>query len=191
MLWSRWSLLFFFFQAEDGIRDLTVTGVQTCALPIASPRRREPPDPSHTRTGFGSRCAGPPPAMAEGVDAGAACSSRVNNETITRTAFRLPKLSRPASGESRLGRLPPRRDQVCPGPRVFRPWGPWAHTHGLRWRPARGHVAVALAIRHEPDADDDEENQHDQNKHAPQHDDHESAHGSVRHKCIRVLASSQ
>src|SRR2546430_1964457 len=27
-------LYFFFFQAEDGIRDLTVTGVQTCALPI-------------------------------------------------------------------------------------------------------------------------------------------------------------
>src|SRR6266705_5916371 len=26
--------LFFFFQAEDGIRDRTVTGVQTCALPI-------------------------------------------------------------------------------------------------------------------------------------------------------------
>src|SRR2546430_5001517 len=28
--------IFFFFQAEDGIRDLTVTGVQTCALPISS-----------------------------------------------------------------------------------------------------------------------------------------------------------
>src|SRR5699024_11620241 len=27
-------LLFFFFQAEDGIRDRNVTGVQTCALPI-------------------------------------------------------------------------------------------------------------------------------------------------------------
>src|SRR2546430_11019865 len=27
-------MFFFFFQAEDGIRDLTVTGVQTCALPI-------------------------------------------------------------------------------------------------------------------------------------------------------------
>src|SRR5437879_9402701 len=26
---------FFFFQAEDGIRDTSVTGVQTCALPIA------------------------------------------------------------------------------------------------------------------------------------------------------------
>src|SRR2546430_3953652 len=29
--------VFFFFQAEDGIRDLTVTGVQTCALPIWAP----------------------------------------------------------------------------------------------------------------------------------------------------------
>src|SRR2546427_1743601 len=28
-------MFFFFFQAEDGIRDLTVTGVQTCALPIS------------------------------------------------------------------------------------------------------------------------------------------------------------
>src|SRR5208337_5430669 len=28
-------LFFFFFQAEDGIRDTSVTGVQTCALPIS------------------------------------------------------------------------------------------------------------------------------------------------------------
>jgi len=28
--------LFFFFQAEDGIRDRDVTGVQTCALPISA-----------------------------------------------------------------------------------------------------------------------------------------------------------
>src|SRR5256884_7615310 len=28
---------FFFFQAEDGIRDVAVTGVQTCALPIYGP----------------------------------------------------------------------------------------------------------------------------------------------------------
>src|SRR5438445_258355 len=28
-------ILFFFFQAEDGIRDIGVTGVQTCALPIS------------------------------------------------------------------------------------------------------------------------------------------------------------
>src|SRR2546430_4131396 len=31
---ALWLKYFFFFQAEDGIRDLTVTGVQTCALPI-------------------------------------------------------------------------------------------------------------------------------------------------------------
>src|SRR5689334_23718211 len=31
---------FFFFQAEDGIRDGTVTGVQTCALPICRDRAR-------------------------------------------------------------------------------------------------------------------------------------------------------
>src|SRR5207248_8718743 len=37
--WMR----FFFFQAEDGIRDRTVTGVQTCALPIfAAAARRMP-----------------------------------------------------------------------------------------------------------------------------------------------------
>src|SRR5258708_9191055 len=30
----RLSIVFFFFQAEDGIRDDLVTGVQTCALPI-------------------------------------------------------------------------------------------------------------------------------------------------------------
>src|SRR2546426_9404501 len=31
---SACSIFFFFFQAEDGIRDYKVTGVQTCALPI-------------------------------------------------------------------------------------------------------------------------------------------------------------
>src|SRR2546425_7348089 len=31
--------VFFFFQAEDGIRDKLVTGVQTCALPISNPSR--------------------------------------------------------------------------------------------------------------------------------------------------------
>src|SRR2546425_3295896 len=35
---------FFFFQAEDGIRDKLVTGVQTCALPI-SPSKAAPPRP--------------------------------------------------------------------------------------------------------------------------------------------------
>src|SRR5256885_8546498 len=30
----------FFFQAEDGIRDYKVTGVQTCALPISAPAKK-------------------------------------------------------------------------------------------------------------------------------------------------------
>src|SRR5258707_10433027 len=34
MLPLRLLMIFFFFQAEDGIRDIGVTGVQTCALPI-------------------------------------------------------------------------------------------------------------------------------------------------------------
>ena len=34
LLGDVWEEVFFFFQAEDGIRDWSVTGVQTCALPI-------------------------------------------------------------------------------------------------------------------------------------------------------------
>src|SRR5216683_6431132 len=42
---------FFFFQAEDGIRDLIVTGVQTCALPIS-------PNTSWSPSSFVTGCAG-------------------------------------------------------------------------------------------------------------------------------------
>src|SRR5262249_58595411 len=35
VLSSYFFFFFFFFQAEDGIRDWSVTGVQTCALPIS------------------------------------------------------------------------------------------------------------------------------------------------------------
>src|SRR5205085_5215689 len=58
----------FFFQAEDGIRDLTVTGVQTCALPIlrTAVRRR------HVRRAGGAAAAGlPGPAAARGPARGA------------------------------------------------------------------------------------------------------------------------
>src|SRR5256885_13877068 len=36
-------VFFFFFQAEDGIRDYKVTGVQTCALPICHGHARSGP----------------------------------------------------------------------------------------------------------------------------------------------------
>src|SRR3712207_9019254 len=47
---THYFTLCFFFQAEDGIRDIGVTGVQTCALPILEegrpPRDRRPRAPS-------------------------------------------------------------------------------------------------------------------------------------------------
>src|SRR5690606_39959391 len=60
---------YFFFQAEDGIRDFHVTGVQTCALPIFHRARWRPsgefepactiiqlvPEPAHKKLRFGVR----------------------------------------------------------------------------------------------------------------------------------------
>src|SRR3989449_7736634 len=46
-------VFFFFFQAEDGIRDVAVTGVQTCALPISTIAAKN--------IGFELRCADPIP----------------------------------------------------------------------------------------------------------------------------------
>src|SRR3712207_7508668 len=43
------NFFFFFFQAEDGIRDIGVTGVQTCALPISPPTNRPYPALSSTK----------------------------------------------------------------------------------------------------------------------------------------------
>src|SRR5205807_7790794 len=58
---------FFFFQAEDGIRDYKVTGVQTCALPILATIAAAPGglperggDGRHTQLGRGPREAAPP-----------------------------------------------------------------------------------------------------------------------------------
>src|SRR5437763_15286608 len=45
------SVFVFFFQAEDGIRDTSVTGVQTCALPIFG-TLREVPSPDWSRSSW-------------------------------------------------------------------------------------------------------------------------------------------
>src|SRR5438046_9994553 len=47
------SLFFFFFQAEDGIRDWSVTGVQTCALPISFDSNTPSTDRSSRKTAPG------------------------------------------------------------------------------------------------------------------------------------------
>src|SRR5256886_15653356 len=51
---------FFFFQAEDGIRDLTVTGVQTCALPISHGVGPWPCRSLHVRNTVSMPAGGPP-----------------------------------------------------------------------------------------------------------------------------------
>src|SRR2546427_8275465 len=56
---AMFSFVFFFFQAEDGIRDLTVTGVQTCALPILVRRQRR--CPAAPRCPRPARACGPSP----------------------------------------------------------------------------------------------------------------------------------
>src|SRR5688572_33222018 len=78
----------FFFQAEDGIRDLTVTGVQTCALPIlmycgsgviaSRLWQAVTPDPQYITASAGAR---PPstcvkPARSEERRVGKECRSR-------------------------------------------------------------------------------------------------------------------
>src|SRR2546426_11664004 len=59
--------VFFFFQAEDGIRDYKVTGVQTCALPILPGTLGtggSVPAPGANDRGPGVLRAGPPPHTA-------------------------------------------------------------------------------------------------------------------------------
>src|SRR5690606_40839213 len=62
-------LLCFFFQAEDGIRDFHVTGVQTCALPIYDAEDRL----GHSREKITEAARGPrrtPPRAGSGAGAG-------------------------------------------------------------------------------------------------------------------------
>src|SRR3989440_2862302 len=60
LLYIMLYFLFFFFQAEDGIRDLIVTGVQTCALPILPrhPGGAVSPGPLRRPDGVRRRAAG-------------------------------------------------------------------------------------------------------------------------------------
>src|SRR6266511_4223252 len=58
---------FFFFQAEDGIRDFHVTGVQTCALPISGPDARCAPRRWWSAVGRRSGETGPAPRPASAL----------------------------------------------------------------------------------------------------------------------------
>src|SRR2546422_1579414 len=90
-------LLFFFLKAEDGIRDVAVTGVQTCALPISGVTKRGVSSTKMT-----------PSASAPASTAVIASSRRVIPQTFTRTIFmdsprRRPRLARPYSSTRLAG----------------------------------------------------------------------------------------
>src|SRR2546430_7272174 len=84
------AFFFFFFQAEDGIRDLTVTGVQTCALPISVMYRPQP---------RGAGLATPSRTLLQGVDRK---STRLNSShsQISYAVFCLKKKKRNSTTSS-------------------------------------------------------------------------------------------
>src|SRR2546422_8611080 len=71
-------LVFFFFQAEDGIRDVAVTGVQTCALPIWV---------TDGRTAFDTSGWGPPGHYPAWLPA--YCAQAVGRDTLGQVRYQL------------------------------------------------------------------------------------------------------
>src|SRR3989441_11876680 len=112
---------FFFFQAEDGIRDKLVTGVQTCALPIsppplpgAGPPRGPAPPGSSGSTARGARPAapvGPRPALL-GTRRTRRCNAPAGRPAAPARSARAPSRPagrRPRSALAHVARTPRRR----------------------------------------------------------------------------------
>src|SRR2546421_5343701 len=95
-------VFFFFFQAEDGIRDLIVTGVQTCALPISRHSNARDQLPFH-------RLSSPPLAYFDG-------SGRRRDSPHSAADFR--------SGETRAG-LRHRSEERRVGKECRSRWSPY------------------------------------------------------------------
>src|SRR6266700_5990951 len=112
--------LFFFFQAEDGIRDFHVTGVQTCALPILDVDRRR-----LARAGRRGDLIGPPAVLQQRVQQPllpperpeAAVERGKERREVGALQQGLPPgaaAAKPAAGTSRGTSSPPPRCRLCP-----------------------------------------------------------------------------
>src|SRR5205809_2789658 len=101
-VWLVGDIVFFFFQAEDGIRDVAVTGVQTCALPICLGRRHERRRRPHVHVDRGGRSPG-----------GAA------------RAVRGRAFGHPRRGRSRAARTPARSEERRVGKEGRYRWSPY------------------------------------------------------------------
>src|SRR5688500_20280827 len=84
--------IFFFFQAEDGIRDYKVTGVQTCALPIYGTTR------SCSSSGTVARCSRRTPTIS--------CGTSLSSSESPMADERPPnsRCQKPRSEERRVGK---------------------------------------------------------------------------------------
>src|SRR2546421_5648003 len=89
-------VIFFFFQAEDGIRDLIVTGVQTCALPISN--HPAPLELPHDRHGGAGQVYGGEQVQLDGA------VKRVPRLLAERRRRRAARIAEQRSEERRVGK---------------------------------------------------------------------------------------
>src|SRR5260370_2844349 len=81
MLTDDTAVMCFFFQAEDGIRDSSVTGVQTCALPISPDEAAASPEvDAATGRAAAASTSGEAAASSGGSDTGSSSTSASRSE---------------------------------------------------------------------------------------------------------------
>src|SRR5437868_12063458 len=96
----------FFFQAEDGIRDRNVTGVQTCALPICAPKK----PPCAKPCSAGARTS---PSISSCSPTGARPAKTSTSPTRWQRRPRAASSSPEARSEEHTSELQSRFDLVC------------------------------------------------------------------------------
>src|SRR3989449_592668 len=132
--WVTGSGIFFFFQAEDGIRDVAVTGVQTCALPI-SPQSRRVDRPNLVKSDE------PCTALKAARDAPrVGLSARRHRRDHDRVQVAIQLVGRHDDARARLANLTPAR-WIEPNKVHIPAYGrrsPYLHARTVPWRGLRG-----------------------------------------------------